>query len=90
VPPAPHRAQLTWREFLRQHAAPTLACDFFTVDTVRLQQLYVLIFISIGTRGLEYIACTSNPDTAWISQQARNLLMELVERQQHPLPDPRP
>jgi putative transposase len=60
VPPAPQRAQLSWRAFLRQQAATTLACDFFTVDTVRLQWLYVLFFISIGTCRLEYVACTSN------------------------------
>ena len=78
------RAQLSWRGFLRQHAASTLACDFFTVDTVWLQRLYVLFFISIGTRRLEYVACTSNPNTAWMTQQARNLLMELGDRQQRP------
>jgi putative transposase len=84
VPPAPQRAQLSWRGFLRQHAASTLACDFFTPDTVWLQRLYVLFFISIGTRRLEYVACTSNPNTAWMTQQARNVLMELDDRQQRP------
>jgi putative transposase len=85
VPSAPQRAQLSWGSFLRSHAATTLACDFFTVDTVRLQRLYVLFFISIGRRRLEYVACTSSPDTAWMTQQARNMLMELDDRQQHPL-----
>jgi putative transposase len=28
--PAPQRDELSWRNFLRQHAATTLACDFFT------------------------------------------------------------
>jgi hypothetical protein len=84
VPAAPQRAQLDWRSFLRQQAATTLACDFFTVDTVRLRRLYVLAFISIGSRRIEYVACTSNPDTAWVTQQARNLLMDLVDR--GPLP----
>jgi putative transposase len=50
---------------------------FFTVDTVWLRRLYVLAFISIGSRRLEYFACTPNPNTAWMLQQARNLLMEL-------------
>lgn len=85
VPPAPQRGQLSWGSFLRSHAATTLACDFFSVDTVRLQRLYVLFFISIGRRRLEYVACTSSPDTAWMTQQARNMLMELDDRQQHPL-----
>ena len=37
----------------------------------------MLVFLSIGSRRVEYLACTSNPDTAWMLQQARNLLMEL-------------
>ncbi|MCA1699391.1 MAG: helix-turn-helix domain-containing protein [Actinobacteria bacterium] len=34
VPPAPERSQGSWRSFLRQQAASTLACDFFTVETL--------------------------------------------------------
>jgi putative transposase len=84
VPPAPQRGQLDWRSFLRQHAATTLACDFLTVDTVLLRRLYVLVFICIGTRRVEYMACTSNPDGAWMLQQARNLVMDLDDRGQRP------
>ena len=61
-----------------------LAADFFTVDTVWLRRLYVLFFVSIGTRRVEYVACTRNPDTAWMTQQARNLLMDLDDRSQRP------
>src|SRR6266545_4648485 len=43
---------------------------------------YVLFFVSIGTRRVEYLACTSNPNATWMSQQARNLLMDLAERGQ--------
>jgi putative transposase len=84
VPPAPERGQLDWRSFLRQHAATTLACDFLTVDTVLLRRLYVLVFICIGTCRVEYVACTSNPDGAWVMQHARNLLMNLDDRGQRP------
>jgi putative transposase len=55
-------------------------CDFFTVDTVWLRRLYVLVFLSLGNRRIEYLAVTSKPDTAWMLQQARNLLMELDDR----------
>jgi putative transposase len=84
IPPAPQRDQLSWRSFLRQHAETVLASDFFTVDTVWLRRLYVLFFVSIGTRRVEYVACTSNPNATWMAQQARNLLMDLAERGQRP------
>ncbi len=45
LPPAPQRDELSWRDFLRQHAATTLACDFFTVETAWLKRIYVLFFV---------------------------------------------
>jgi putative transposase len=77
LPPAPRRDPQAWRDFLRTRGESMLACDFFTVDTVWLRRLYVLAFISIGSRRVEYFAATSKPDTAWMLQQARNLLMNL-------------
>jgi putative transposase len=61
VPPAPQRDRLDWCSFVRQHAGTMLACDFFTVDTVLLRRLYVLVFICVRTRRIEYVACTGNP-----------------------------
>jgi len=84
VPPAPQRDRQDWRSFLRQHAATTLACDFLTVDTASLRRLYVLVFICIGSRRIEYIASTSNPHGRWMLQQARNLLMDLDDRGRRP------
>jgi len=80
IPPAPQRDRQCWRSFLRQHGESILACDFLTVDTVWLRRLYVLVFLSIGSRRVEYLACTSNPDTTWMLQHARNLLMDLDDR----------
>jgi len=81
LPPAPERARLSWRAFLRQQAATTLACDFLTVETAFLQRIYVLFFISLATRRVEYVACTPNPDSGWTAQQARNLIMQLGDEQ---------
>jgi hypothetical protein len=53
-----------------QQAASVLACDFFTVETLALQRIYVLFFLSLATRRLEFIACMPHPDGAWVTQQA--------------------
>jgi putative transposase len=58
-----------------------LACDFLTVETAFFQRIYVLFFISLATRRIEYIACTPNPDGRWTAQQARNLVMQLGDQQ---------
>src|SRR5215211_7211505 len=79
IPPAPDRARASWRSFLRQQAATTLACDFFTVETLGLQRIYVLFFLSLATRRVEFVAATANADSAWVTQQARNLVMQVGE-----------
>src|SRR6266542_1541407 len=79
--PAPERGPSSWRDFLRAQAASMIACDMMTVETAFLQRIYVLFFISLANRRIEYIACTTNPDGAWVTQQARNLLMEFGEQQ---------
>ena len=40
--PAGSRSGLSWRAFLRHQAQSMLAVDFFTVETISLQRLYVL------------------------------------------------
>ena len=82
LPPAPQRNRQSWRRFLQAHGQSILACDFFTVDTVWLRRIHVLAFLSIGNRRVEYVACTRKPNTAWMLQQARNLLMELDDHDQ--------
>jgi putative transposase len=57
-----------------------LACDFFTVDTLFLRTVYVLFFIELSTRRVYLAGCTTQPTSAWVTQQARQVTWELAER----------
>jgi len=78
--PAPRRTGPNWSEFLRAQGRGALACDFFTVEAVSLRTLYVLFFIELSTRRVLVAGTTSRPDSAWITQQARNLSWDLQGR----------
>ena len=74
--PAPRRASVTWRAFLRAQASAIVATDFFTVETVRLTTLYVLFVIELGTRRVRLAGVTRHPSGPWVVQRARELSME--------------
>jgi putative transposase len=78
--PAGERAGLSWRAFLRAQAQSMLAVDFFTVEKISLQRLYVLFFIELGSRRVHLAGCTTKPSGAWVSQQARQLTWSFPER----------
>lgn len=57
-----------------------IACDFFTVETVLLQRLYVFFFIDVDTRLVRLAGVTARPVGSWVTQQARNTCFALAER----------
>jgi putative transposase len=78
IPPAAVRDRVTWRRFLKAHAATALACDFAPVDCpVTLKRVYVFFAIELETRYVRPLGVTANPAGAWTAQAARNFLMDL-------------
>src|SRR6188768_481826 len=80
IDPAPLRSGPTWRQFLSAQAHVILAVDFAHVDTVFLRRLYILVVIEHDRRGVHLAGITAHPTGDWVTQQARNLLMELGDR----------
>jgi transposase InsO family protein len=85
IPPVSVRkSSISWRHLMNHYKEQLLACDFFTVETLRLQTLYVLFYIELGTRQVYLAGVTANPDGFWVAQQARQYVWHLEERQAHP------
>ncbi|HET9731998.1 MAG TPA: integrase core domain-containing protein [Acidimicrobiales bacterium] len=80
IEPSPRRSGPTWAEFLAAQAKSLMACDFFHVDTILLRRLYVLVFIHHDSRFVRIAGITRNPVAGWVTQQARNISMELADQ----------
>jgi transposase InsO family protein len=78
--PVGTRRGMSWRAFVRAHREGLLAVDFFTVETIWLQRLYVLFFIELGSRRVHVAPCTAKPSAPWVTQQARHLTWHVADR----------
>jgi hypothetical protein len=75
IGPSPERP-LSWATFVRTHAHLIAAADFFTTEvwTVRgLVRYFTLFFIDVETRRVQIAGTTTNPDSGWMEQIARNV-----------------
>jgi putative transposase len=79
IQPAPHRDHLAWATFLRSQAHALLTADFVETPTLTGARLYVFAVIEHATRRIRILGATAHPTAAWITQMARNLVMDLQD-----------
>ncbi|WP_405930283.1 integrase core domain-containing protein [Streptomyces sp. NBC_00827] len=79
IDPAPERASSTWANFLRSQADAILACDFFETVTLSGARLYVFAVIEHASRRIRILGATAHPTAAWVTQAARNIVMDLQD-----------
>jgi transposase InsO family protein len=58
-----------WREFLKRHESNIWACDFFCVQTIWFQTLYVFFVVRHVNREILHVAVTPCPTAEWTAQQ---------------------
>jgi len=83
IDPRPKKGDGTWDEFLKVHAQTLWACDFFTKKSVTrwgVKDLFVLVFIHIETREVFVSPSTAHPNSTWVSQQAKKLMLKTEHR----------
>jgi putative transposase len=73
-----------WRAFLKNHLTEIVALDFFTVPTVNLKVLFVLVH---ERRKVVHVNVTEHPTAQWTAQQ-RVEAFPLEDRAQVPAPGP--
>jgi putative transposase len=79
IDPAPGRSSTTWADFLRSQAEALLACDFFETVTLSGARLHVLAVIEHASRRIRILGATAHPTAGWVTQAARNLVMDLED-----------
>lgn len=81
IPPLLERKpSLSWKHLMTHYKDQLLACDFFNIETLFLQTIYVLFFIEIGSRRIHFAGCTTHPNKRWVTQQARQIIWKLDEQ----------
>jgi putative transposase len=80
IDPAPERSSSTWADFPRSQADALFACvDFLETITVGGTRMYVLVVIEHATRRIRILGGTAHPNTFWVAQVPRNLVMDLED-----------
>ena len=68
-----------WDDFLKIHAATLWQCDFFSKRALTpkgFRDLFVLVFLHVGTRRVIIAPSTYHPKSAWMEEQAEAFIRQ--------------
>ncbi len=74
----PNTGKDSWDAFLKRHADTIWQCDYMSKPmwtSKGIIDLFMIVFIHIGTRRIWVSPSTANPNSKWLEQQGRNFLM---------------
>jgi putative transposase len=80
--PGPKRGVGTWDEFLKLHAATLWQCDVLSKKVLTpkgFRDLFVLVFLHVGTRRVFAAPATFHPNEAWVKEQAAAFIRHVEE-----------
>ena len=87
IEPSPKRSKGNWDQFLKAHAETLWACDFFTKRAITARgivDLYVWVFMHLETREIICTKSTRNPNSQWVTEQAREFAEQTQSREHRP------
>jgi len=83
----PNTGKDSWDAFLKRHADTMWQCDYLTKPmwtSKGIIDMFIIVFIHIGTRRIWVSSSTASPDSKWVAQQGRNFLMHAEDIGQEP------
>jgi putative transposase len=79
IDPAPDRTATTWTQFLRSQTDALPATDFIETITLTGARMHVLAVIEHASRRVRILDATAHPTANWVTQAARNLVIDLED-----------
>jgi len=77
--PCPKRAEKTWDQFLREHAASFWQCDFVSQKVLTFQGLryaVFLVFLNLESRRIIFSPAVFHPDHPWVQDQVGTFVQQ--------------
>ena len=77
----------SWKKFIKSHIDSLFSCDFFTIDTVFNNRIYVFFLQEMKTRKIIQFGITSNPTMQFLRNQLTSFMFNRIGKKTHLIHD---